>query len=71
LFTARGPEVRSALVNGVEAEMAEGGPLFNIAKNLPDGGVSAPIETPNGIHVLYMLASRIRFGKSTVLPSMW
>ena len=29
--------------------------LFEAARGLPQGGVSAPIEIPDGIHVLYML----------------
>jgi hypothetical protein len=31
-----------------------GEPLFEVARNLPDGGVSAPIVAANAIHVLYM-----------------
>ena len=37
------------------AEIHLGDPLFEAARNLPDGGVSAPIVRPDGIHVLYML----------------
>jgi parvulin-like peptidyl-prolyl isomerase len=36
------------------AEIHLGGRLFEAARALPQGGVSAPIETPDGIHVLYM-----------------
>jgi hypothetical protein len=32
-----------------------GDALFDMARGLPDGGVSAPIALPDGIHVLYML----------------
>jgi hypothetical protein len=32
-----------------------GEPLFEVARNLPDGGVSAPIARADAIHVLYML----------------
>jgi hypothetical protein len=31
-----------------------GARLFEIARGLPQGGVSSPVETPDGIHVLYM-----------------
>lgn len=32
--------------------------LFDAARELPDGGVSAPIPLPDGIHVLYMLKNK-------------
>jgi parvulin-like peptidyl-prolyl isomerase len=32
--------------------------LFEAAKDLPDGGVSAPIERADGIHVLHMLKNK-------------
>jgi hypothetical protein len=36
------------------AKIHLGDTLFEAARNLPDGGVSAPIAGPNGTHVLYM-----------------
>jgi hypothetical protein len=36
------------------AKIHLGETLFEAARNLPDGGVSAPVAGPNGIHVLYM-----------------
>lgn len=35
-----------------------GDALFEAAKDLPDGGVSAPLERADGIHVLYMLKNK-------------
>jgi hypothetical protein len=32
--------------------------LFELARELPDGGVSVPAEEPDGIHVLYMVKNR-------------
>ncbi|MDP9082929.1 MAG: peptidyl-prolyl cis-trans isomerase [Pseudomonadota bacterium] len=40
------------------AKIHLGDKLFEAARNLPDGGVSAPIVTPDGIHVLYMVKNR-------------
>ena len=36
------------------AKIHLGEPLFAVARSLPDGGVSAVIEGPDGLHVLYM-----------------
>jgi len=36
------------------AKIHLGDRLFEAARGLPQGGVSAPIEVPDGIHVLYM-----------------
>jgi hypothetical protein len=35
-----------------------GEPLFDVARNLPDGGVSAPIARAGAIHVLYMVRNK-------------
>jgi hypothetical protein len=35
-----------------------GEPLFEMARNLPDGGVSAPIARADAIHVLYMFKNQ-------------
>ena len=35
-----------------------GDALFDVARDLPDGGVSAPLSLPDGIHVLYMLENK-------------
>ena len=40
------------------AKIHLGEPLFEAARNLPDGGVSAPIIRPDAIHVLYMLRNK-------------
>jgi parvulin-like peptidyl-prolyl isomerase len=40
------------------AKIHLGEPLFEVARNLPDGGVSAPIARADGIHVLYMLKNK-------------
>jgi hypothetical protein len=40
------------------AKIHLGDALFEGAKNLPDGGVSAPIERADGIHVLHMLRNK-------------
>jgi PPIC-type PPIASE domain/SurA N-terminal domain len=37
------------------AKIHLGDALFEAARDLPDGGVSAPIPRPDGIHVLYMV----------------
>ena len=40
-----------------------GEPLFGAARELPDGGVSAPIALPDAVHVLYMVRNKkpVRF----------
>jgi parvulin-like peptidyl-prolyl isomerase len=52
----------SGKVSGEEfyfaAKIHLGEPLFEAARNLSDGGVSAPIARPDAIHVLYMLENR-------------
>jgi parvulin-like peptidyl-prolyl isomerase len=40
------------------AKIHLGDALFEAAKDLPDGGVSAPIERADGIHVLHMLKNK-------------
>ncbi len=40
------------------AKIHLGDKLFESAKDLPDGGVSAPIEQADGIHVLHMLKNK-------------
>jgi PPIC-type PPIASE domain/SurA N-terminal domain len=40
------------------AKIHLGEPLFEVASNLPDGGVSAPIVAANAIHVLYMFKNK-------------
>jgi PPIC-type PPIASE domain/SurA N-terminal domain len=35
-----------------------GDALFNVARDLPDAGASAPLSLPDGIHVLYMLKNQ-------------
>jgi parvulin-like peptidyl-prolyl isomerase len=40
------------------AKIHLGEPLFEAARNLSDGGVSAPIARPDAIHVLYMLKNK-------------
>jgi parvulin-like peptidyl-prolyl isomerase len=40
------------------AKIHLGDPLFEAAKDLPDGGVSAPISRADGIHVLHMLKNK-------------
>jgi hypothetical protein len=40
------------------AKIHLGEPLFEAARNLPDGGVSAPIVRPDAIHVLHMLRNK-------------
>jgi parvulin-like peptidyl-prolyl isomerase len=40
------------------AKIHLGDKLFEAAKDLPDGGVSAPIEQADGIHVLHMLKNK-------------
>jgi parvulin-like peptidyl-prolyl isomerase len=40
------------------AKIHLGEPLFELARNLPDGGVSAPIAHADAIHVLYMVKNR-------------
>jgi parvulin-like peptidyl-prolyl isomerase len=52
----------SGKVSGEEfyfaAKIHLGGPLFEAARDLPDGGVSAPIVRADGIHVLYMIKNK-------------
>jgi hypothetical protein len=52
----------SGRVSGEEfyfaAKIHLGEPLFEAARNLPDGGVSAPIARPDGIHVLFMFKNK-------------
>ena len=52
----------SGKVSGEEfyfaAKIHLGEGLFEAARNLPDGGASAPIARPDGIHVLYMFKNR-------------
>ncbi len=40
------------------AKIHLGEPLFEIARDLPDGGVTAPIVRADGIHVLYMVTNK-------------
>jgi parvulin-like peptidyl-prolyl isomerase len=40
------------------AKIHLGDALFEAAKDLPDGGVSTPIERADGVHVLYMLKNK-------------
>jgi hypothetical protein len=40
------------------AKIHLGDALFEAAKDLPDGGISAPIERADGIHVLHMLRNK-------------
>ena len=40
------------------AKIHLGEPLFDSARNLPDGGVSAPIARADAIHVLYMIKNK-------------
>jgi len=35
-----------------------GEPLFEAARNLPDGGVSAPLALPDAIHLIYMFKNQ-------------
>jgi hypothetical protein len=52
----------SGRVSGEEfyfaAKIHLGEPLFEAARNLPDGGVSAPIARPDGIHLLFMFKNK-------------
>jgi parvulin-like peptidyl-prolyl isomerase len=52
----------SGKVSGEEfyfaAKVHLGEPLFDAARNLPDGAVSAPIVAADGIHVLYMIKNK-------------
>jgi hypothetical protein len=52
----------SGKVSGEEfyfaAKIHLGEPLFEAARNLPDGGVSAPVARPDGIHVLFMFKNK-------------
>jgi hypothetical protein len=52
----------SGKVSGEEfyfaARIHLGEPLFEAARNLPDGGASAPITRPDGIHILFMFKNR-------------
>ena len=40
------------------AKIHLGDALFGAARNLPDGGVSAPIALPDAVHVLYMVRNK-------------
>ena len=40
------------------AKIHLGDPLFEAARDLPDGGVSAPMNRADGIHILYMLKNK-------------
>jgi hypothetical protein len=40
------------------AKIHLGEPLFEVARNLTDGGVSSPIARPDGIHVLFMFKNK-------------
>jgi hypothetical protein len=40
------------------AKIHLGEPLFEVARHLPDGGVSAPIARADAIHVLYMVRNK-------------
>jgi hypothetical protein len=40
------------------AKIHLGEPLFEVARDLPDGGVAAPIARADAIHVLYMVKNR-------------
>jgi hypothetical protein len=40
------------------AKIHLGEPLFEMARNLPDGGVSAPIARADAIHVMYMFKNK-------------
>ena len=52
----------SGKVSGEEfyfaAKIHLGEALFEAARNLPDGGVSAPVVRPDGIHVLFMIKNK-------------
>jgi parvulin-like peptidyl-prolyl isomerase len=59
---ARWHAADSGKVSGEEfyfaAKIHLGEALFQVARNLPDGGVSAPIARADAIHVLYMLENK-------------
>jgi parvulin-like peptidyl-prolyl isomerase len=59
ILTARWHASESGKVSDEEfyfaAKIHLGDTLFEAARNLPDNGVSAPIHTADGIHILYML----------------
>jgi parvulin-like peptidyl-prolyl isomerase len=61
-FMARWHSSDSGKVNGEEfyfaAKIHLGEPLFEVARNLSDGGVSVPILQGGEIHVLYMLKNK-------------
>jgi parvulin-like peptidyl-prolyl isomerase len=40
------------------AKIHLGNALFEVARDLPDGGVSSPVTSEDGIHVLYMVRNR-------------
>jgi PPIC-type PPIASE domain len=40
------------------AKIHLGDALFDLARVLPDGGISAPLPLPDGIHVLYMVKNK-------------
>jgi parvulin-like peptidyl-prolyl isomerase len=52
----------SGRVNGEEyyfaAKIHLGDRLFEVARRLPSGGVSAPVVQPDGVHVLHMVENR-------------
>ena len=62
----------SGKVSGEEfyfaAKIHLGEALFETARNLPDGGASAPIVRPDGIHVLYMSKNKKPVAFEILLP---
>ena len=52
----------SGKLNGEEfyfaARLHLGDTLFDLARKLPDGGVSKPVEQPDGVHLLYVVGNR-------------
>jgi len=52
----------SGKLNGEEfyfaARLHLGDTLFDLARKLPDGGISKPVEQPDGVHLLYVLANK-------------
>lgn len=52
----------SGTLNGEEfyfaARLHLGDALFDLARKLPNGGVSKPVEQPDGVHLLYVLANK-------------
>lgn len=51
----------SGKLNGEEfyfaARLHLGDALFDLARRLPDGGVTRPVEQPDGVHLLYVVAN--------------